>query len=289
MKKEAYVFGVNNFSGADIDGIENSVYEFKKYIKDIEIIDEIVEDINKIERENNNNLIIKNLNTVTNTNTRVFKFSDNLIKKGYIPILIGGDHSVAIGSISASSNNYNNLGIIWIDAHSDINTEETTVTKRIHGMSISYLLGYGNDKLSKIGGYKPKIKPENILYFGLRDIDPPEKEIIEKLNIKSYYYDKIKEKGLKTCLKEGIKYLNKCDFLHIQFDFDSMDPEIFPAISVPAKDGFTKEDVEYIFNELLKIKKIVAIDLVEYNKKFDKNSKSLEFAKEILDKILKHF
>lgn len=282
MNKKPYIFGVNNYSGVHIEGLKGSVYELKKYIKNLEIIEEIVEDSNNKENE----IIAKNFNTIVTTSNKVFEFSDNIIKNGYLPVLFGGDHSVAIGSISASSNNYKNVGIIWIDAHTDINTEESTITKNIHGMPLSYLLGYGNKLLSNIGGFLPKIKPENILYLGIRDVDPAEKEIIEKLNIKTYCYNEIKKRGIDICLNEGLKYLNKCEFLHLQFDFDSMNPEIFPAVSVPVKDGFTKKDIEYIFNKLLKNNKIIAIDLVEYNKNNDKNGNSFEFVKEIIDKIL---
>lgn len=284
-KKKPYVFGVNNYSGVHIKGLKNSVYDIKEHIKDLKIIDEIVDESDKFNKGND----LKYFNTVVNTNNKVFEFSDNIIKKGYLPILFGGDHSIAIGSISASSNNYDNIGIIWIDSHTDINTEETTVTKNIHGMPLAYLLGYGNNLLSNIGDYKPKIKPENIIYFGIRDVDPPEKEIIQKLNIKSYYYDEIRKRGIEICLKESLEYLNKCKFWHLQFDFDSMNPDIFPGVSVPVKDGFTKEEVEYIFNILLKSEKIIAIDLVEYNKSFDKDNISLNFAKKILDKILESF
>lgn len=276
--KKPYIFGVNNYSGVHVKGLKNSVYDIKEYIPDLEIIDEILEE--------ESDDTAKNFNTVTTTNNKVFEFSNNIIQKDLVPVLFGGDHSIAIGSISASSNNYENIGIIWIDSHSDIHNEKTTISKNIHGMPISYLLGNDDDRLSNIGGFKPKIFAENILFFGLRDIDPPEKEIIEELNIKSYYYDEIKERGIDICFKEGLEYLNKCDYWHLQFDFDSMDPNIFPAVSVPAEDGFNKEEVLYIFDALLDNEKIIAIDLVEYNKSFDENEKSLNFAKKIIDKIL---
>ncbi len=156
-------------------------------------------------------------------------------------------------------------------------------------MPISYLLGKDNELLSNIGNFKPKILPENILYFGLRDVEPQEKEIIKDLGIKSYYYDEIKERGIQDCFEEGLNYLNKCAFLHIQFDFDSMNPEIFPAVSVPSNDGFTQEEVIYMFDRLFKKENIIAIDLVEYNKSFDENNKSLNFAKKILAKILANY
>lgn len=278
MKKK-YIFGVNNYSGVHVQGLKDSVYDIAEFLPSTEIIDEVVEEENELK--------VKNLNTVVTTNNKVFEFSDQIFKKGMVPVLFGGDHSIAIGSISASANNYENIGVLWIDSHTDINSEATTMSKNIHGMPLSYLLGYDDERLSNIGGYKPKIKPENIVYFGIRDVDPGEKDTISKLNIKSYYYDSIKEKGIEYCLNEALEYLNKCGSIHLQFDFDSMNPEIFPAVSIPVKDGFTKEEVNYIFDTLLPNNKLVAIDLVEYNKSFDKNGECLSFIRGILNKILK--
>lgn len=277
MKKK-HIFGVNNYNGVHVEGLKDSLYDIKEYIPEMEIIEEILED--------EDDYIAKNFNTVVTTSNNVFEFSDKKIKEGYIPLLFGGDHSVAIGSISATANNYKNLGLLWIDAHTDINTEASSISKNIHGMPVSYLLGNNNEKLSKIGGFKPKLLPDNIVYFGLRDVEPQEKEIINKLNIKSYYYNEIQERGIEICFKEALEYLNKCNSLHIQFDFDSMDPTIFPAVSVPVQSGFNQKEVIYMFDNILSNDKVIAIDLVEYNKSFDKNEESLNFAKKLIDKIL---
>ncbi len=276
--KKPYIFGINNFSGVHTLGLKNSVYSLRDFIPDLEIIDEI-----RLEEDNK---IAKNFLTVVETNNKVFNFSDNLIKNNCMPLLFGGDHSIAIGSISATSNNYDNLAIIWVDAHSDIHKEETTISKNIHGMPISYLLGYGNKQLSEIGGFAPKLKPENIVYIGLRDIEDAEKEIIEDLNIKHYYYEDVINMGIENCLKKTLDYLKNNKYIHLQFDFDSMNPKVFPAVSVSAPDGFNEDDVAEIFNILLKEEKIIAIDLVEYNRKNDINNKSLDFAKKLINKIL---
>ena len=275
MKKK-YLFGVNNFSGVHVEGLKNSIYDVKEVFNHIDVLEE--------EQKEEDNIIAKNFNTVVDINKRVFDYSDNVIKNGYIPLLVGGDHSIAIGSISASSNNYENIGVLWIDAHSDINTEASTVSKNIHGMPISYLLGYGNDDLAKIGDFKPKIRAENIIYFGLRDVEPQEKELIKNLHIKAYYFDEIKENGFEASFEKALKDISHCNNLHIQLDLDSMSPEQYPAVSVPVKDGFTRNEIMHILNKIRKNENIVAIDIVEYNKTRDLNGDSLKFLIEMINK-----
>lgn len=278
------LYGSNNYSGVAIQGLKDSVYDVKDNYDDSIII---IEEDPTIEEEVNHNLI--NLNKVAYINTQVFEKADSLMKAGKSPILFGGDHSIAIGTVSATSANYENLGLIWIDAHADINSEDTTPTGNIHGMPIFFLMGEGNKKLSTIGGNKVKIKPENIVYLGLRSVDEGEVEIINRLNIKAYYYDEIEKRGLDTVLKETISYLSKCDNIHMSFDFDSMDPYVFPAVSTPVDKGFSIEDVYSIFDNILSTKKVRSIDLVEYNKYFDDQGKSLKFAMELMDFIKERY
>lgn len=276
---QTYIYGVNNYSGVAIEGLRDSVYDIKTlYKEDLEIIEE-----NPDLKETSDTLI--NLEKVADINSKTYAFADKLIKDGYLPICFAGDHSIAIGTVSATSNNYDNLGIIWVDAHADINTEETSPTGNIHGMPLSFLLGYGCEKLANIGDRSPKIKAENIIYLGLRSVDDGEKDIISKLGITAYYYDEIKEKGLDQVLKESLDKLKDIDNIHLSFDFDSMDPNLFMAVSTPVKDGFSNDDILEIFEAFRKTEKIRSIDLVEYNKTKDMESNSLNFALKLLDFI----
>lgn len=276
---KTHIYGVNNYSGVSIEGLKDSVYDIKTlYKEDLEIIEE-----NQDLIETSNSLI--NLEKVSDLNTKVFNYANKLITDDFVPICFAGDHSVAIGSISATSKSYENLGIVWIDAHADINTEQTSPTGNIHGMPLSFLLGYGCDKLSKIGDWSPKIKACNIIYLGLRSVDDGEKEIIKNLGIKAYYYDEICEKGLDIVLNESLAKFNNINNIHISFDFDSMDPDVFSAVSTPVAKGFNKENVFNIFDSFIKTNKVKAIDLVEYNRTRDTEANSLNFALKLLDFI----
>lgn len=279
---KTYLYGVNNYSGVHVEGLKDSVYDIKKlYKKDMHIIEEN-KDIDNDSNKESIGSSLKNLSRVEDFSQKTFNFADDLIISGFVPLCFAGDHSIAIASLSASSKNYDDLGLVWVDAHADINTEETSPSGNIHGMPISFLLGYGRKSLSNLGGFSPKIKAENIVYLGLRSVDPGEKQLISKLNIKAYYFDEIERIGLDEVLDQVLNRLSHLKNIHISFDFDSMNPEIFRAVSTPVAKGFNKKDIFTIFKALSNTNKIKAIDLVEYNKSRDRNRESLDFALKLI-------
>lgn len=249
---------------------------------------------------------LRNLNSVVATNEAIAQLNLNVLTRGKTPIFIGGDHSIAIGTVSASStyverkhqfdSNENtspsneltkqqSLGLIWIDAHPDINTDETTITGNIHGMPVAALIGRGEQSLTKILTEEVKLNPKHIVYLALRDIDPPEAEIIQELEIRAYTYEDVKRRGLPTCLYEIQQYLTGLEGIHISFDIDSMDPKIMPGVSVPVPDGLGEEDVYQIFRHLVGTLPITAIDIVEYNMEHDINEKTSDFVSDLVEFI----
>lgn len=280
--KDLKLYCINNCSGVDVKGLKDSIYDICEYCKTNGKKIDVLEEDETIKASSDS---LKNYGKVKDISDNIFDYANSVIKSGFVPIAFGSDHSMAIGSVSASANNYDNIGLVWIDAHSDINTEQTSPSGNIHGMPVSFLLGEGNDMFSNIGNFKPKIKPENIVYIGLRSVDPGEVDILEKLGIKAYYYTEVEQRGLAEIVNEAIDYLSDCKNIHLSFDFDSMDPKIFPAVSIPVASGFNQEDILYIFEKFILTDKIIAIDIVEYNKAFDKNEISLDFAKKLLKKI----
>lgn len=233
---------------------------------------------------------LKNLNGVIATCDSIASYAYNILKSGEMPLFIAGDHSSAMGSVSASSTyhwemNQKETGLIWIDAHPDINDENGTVTGNIHGMPVNALLGKCTDKLTRFLSDRTKLQPENVVMFGLRDIDPPEQVILDELNIRYYTYDMICEKGLSTCLQEVTEYLSHLSAVHISFDIDSMDPEIMPGVSVPAPGGFTIPDVMQIFETLFPSLPVIACDIVEYNHVHDKDDVTAKFVSSLVEKL----
>lgn len=271
------IYGCPVHYGVGDKGLITSVEYFQKYCD--ALIFDVIPEITKPEEGLKN---LKNLNSVAATCEKIAEKGYSILQSGRKPLFFAGDHSAVMGSISASGTYYDDLGLIWIDAHPDINTDETTVTGNIHGMPVAALLGMGEKKLSRIFSAKIKLKPHHIVMLGLRDIDPPEAEFLEKLHIKYYTYDRMMELGIDRCVEECIEYLSGISHIHISFDIDVMDPADFPGVSVPVPKGFHEPEAFQIMGMLMRNLPIVSCDIVEFNKEHDINDRTAEFAKKMM-------
>ena len=181
---------------------------------------------------------MKHLETVRYYCELLAKQVSAIAGNGVFPIILGGDHSIAIGSIAGIASHYENLGVIWYDAHADINTPETSPTGNIHGMPLAACMGFGHESLTSIGGYYQKVKPENIVMIGVRDIDPGETELIANHKIKVYSAHDVARLGAEKVIRQTVEYLaNKCDGIHLSFDLDALDPQIACGVGTPATGG----------------------------------------------------
>ncbi len=203
-------------------------------------------------------------------------------------ILIGGDHSIAIASGAHSLDNYDNLGIIWIDAHADINTNDITNSGNVHGMSVAALLGLGDDGLVNFVPRKNYLLPENIVYVGLRDVEPEEQELLDKLNIKHFTANDVKKLTIEKVMEESIAHFKKQKVknLHISYDIDSADPSIAPGVTTDVPNGLDLKETIFIFEQLNKAFNVVAVDVVEFNPITDIDNLTVNFVKQILPKVM---
>lgn len=255
------------------------------------------EGIKKINKNYSLNKIIsieekeKDLDTIIYYDTLLAKEVNKLQKNNMFPVTIGGDHSLAIGSIAGSSTNNDNLGVIWLDTHPDINTFETTTTFNIHGYPLAASMGFGLNELINLYNNNVKVKYENVVLFGINDIDEPEMKLIDKLNIKYFTLDDIKANGIDFCISETINYLkSKTNNVHLSFDIDSISTKECPGVNVPNRwnNGITSEKAFKSIESFLNNLNIVSMDIVEYNPLNDIDNKSLNIVLDsirIIDKI----
>jgi|BioPla2DNA2_1021312.scaffolds.fasta_scaffold20704_2 arginase len=221
---------------------------------------------------------LKNLSTVVATNQLLSTAISSIYQAGEFPLVIGGDHSVALGSISAVATLEEDLGVIWVDAHGDFNTAKTSESGNIHGMILAALVGMGEESLVKLHVDQVKIKKENVVIFGVRDLDEGEKALLDRLEVKYLPYSYIIKIGLVNALQEVVDYLSpRIKQLHISIDLDSLDPKIIPGVSVPVSNGFKKDDVITIVKALFTNFTISSSDIVEYNPLLDSEDKTLNF------------
>ena len=165
---------------------------------------------------------------------------DEIVQGGSFPLVLGGDHSIAIGTLAGVSKHYQNLGVIWFDAHGDLNTEETSPSGNIHGMPLAVSLGIGHPDLVNIYGYAPKVKPEHIVIIGARSLDEGEKKLIREKGIKVYTMHEIDRLGMTKVMEECISYLKeRTDGVHLSLDLDGLDPVDAPGVGTPVIGGIS--------------------------------------------------
>ncbi|MGL4944716.1 MAG: arginase, partial [Fusobacteriaceae bacterium] len=177
------------------------------------------------------------------------------------------------------------VGVIWIDAHGDMNTDEITMSGNIHGMPLALLQGYGDRDLVNCFYEGAKIESKNVVVLGARDLDHKEREFMDELGVKHISYDEVIHKGLDNVLEEIKEYLQVED-IHISFDVDSIDPEYAPGVSTPVRNGFTPEEMFTTFKFIFKNYFVTSVDIVEYNPVNDKNGKTMEFVNELTNYVI---
>lgn len=230
---------------------------------------------------------LRNLDEVAATNERLAKIVDEQVRLGRFPLVLGGDHSIAIGTLAGVSHHYENLGLIWYDAHGDINTEQTSPSGNIHGMPLAVSLGLGNERLTSIMNKSEKVKPENVVLIGVRDLDDGEKKLLKKLNIKVYTMHEVDRMGMPRVMKETIDYLkNKTDGVHVSFDLDGMDPSEAPGVGTPVIGGLTYRESHLALEMLSEANMVTSAEFVEINPMLDERNKTADLAVALTGSLL---
>jgi arginase len=213
------------------------------------------------------------------------------LSKNRLPLVLGGDHSIAIGSVAGSSNYFarqnEQLGLIWFDAHGDANTPETTPSGNIHGMSLAVLLGLGDPDLVQLGGRAPKILARNAVLIGIRDLDAGERDTLKKSGVTVYTMRDVDERGMRDVLDEAIRIASDSTAgIHLSFDLDVVDPEDAPGTGTPVWGGITYREAHLAMEMLSDRAQIVAIDLVEVNPVLDTQNMTGILAAELAQSVL---
>lgn len=230
---------------------------------------------------------LNNLDIVKEANEKLVTVVDGEMAKGRFPIVLGGDHSIAIGTIRGVLNHVENLGILWFDAHGDINTEQTTPSGNIHGMPVASLLGLGNEKLRSIGNPHLKLKKENIVYVGSRDLDYGERNMLKTLGIKVYTMHEIDAMGIKKVMEEAIEIVTKnTDGLHVSYDMDCMDPEVAPGTGTKVPGGMGYREAHLSLEMVAQVGKLVSCEFVEVNPILDIRNKTAKAAVALAGSLL---
>jgi arginase len=209
------------------------------------------------------------------------------LEEGMTPLVLGGDHSLAAGSISGVSEFYRrrnqSVGLVWIDAHSDINTPETSPSGNVHGMPLAALLGLGPDLLANIYGYAPKISPENTVLVGVRDIDAAERANIKRAGVGEVYTMRdIDERGMRTVMEEALRVAGRGTAgYHVSLDMDWIDPEDAPGVGTPVRGGATYREAHLAMEIIADHGRLLSFEMVEVNPVIDEHNRTADLAVEL--------
>ncbi|MGO4889686.1 arginase [Anaerobacillus sp. MEB173] len=230
---------------------------------------------------------LKNFREVVRVSEELQKAINRIHNEGSFPLVLGGDHSISIGSIAGLAKFYENLGVIWYDAHADLNTAETSPSGNIHGMPLAVNLGIGHDDLINIGGYCPKVKPENIVIIGARSIDDGERELIREKGIKVFTMHEIDRLGMTKVIEETIDYLSsRTDGVHLSLDLDAIDPVDAPGVGTPVMGGITYRESHLALEMLSEAEIITSAEFVEINPILDNKNQTADVATALMTSLL---
>ncbi len=249
----------------------------------------------------------KRIGKVLTVCNRLNEAVKNTIENSQFPLVLSGDHSSALGTISGVKTAFpdKRLGVIWIDAHADIHSPYTTPSGNVHGMPLAAALADDNkdrkinevkgetdiawEGLKSIGGISPKVLHSDLVYFGVRDTEEPEEYTIAKNRIKNYRVDEVRYRGVDVCINETLEKLNDCDLIYISFDVDSMDCDLISkGTGTPVSKGFDEEEIKQIINKIVESGKVACLEVVEVNPCLDnKGNKMAETAFDVLSDVTK--
>jgi len=207
------------------------------------------------------------------------------VADGFLPIFLGGDHSMSIGTVGGISHD-RTTGLLWIDAHGDYNTPDTSPSGNIHGMPLATLRGLGAAELVNIGRPGPKIDPEDVLVIGLRDLDVTERRLLKQSRMGLYTMREIDERGIADVAREALRRLNHVDRIHVSLDMDSLDPVYAPGVGTPVPGGLSYREAHLLMEILADHGRVGSIDVVEVNPMLDDKNRTAQVAVTLLTSLL---
>ncbi len=215
---------------------------------------------------------------------------EKIMQAGGFPLVLGGDHSVAIGTIagisSSARKSRKTAGVLWVDAHGDLNTDATTPSGNIHGMPLAAALGLGAIELTSIGGDHPKLDPKNVVLIATRELDEGERTLIKQHRITVYTMEEIDKYGMSVIISKALRKLKGVELLHVSFDLDAVDPSVAPGVGTPVKGGLNYREAHLIMETLNEQKAMTSLEIVEVNPILDSRNQSAEFAVELIQSAL---
>lgn len=290
MKRRYHVIGACSCWGAQVracekgpeDLVEGHVFERLKK-KGIPISQ--VEMLYPAKRARDENIpLAESLPLIRDFNLKLAHSVRRAVQNGSFPIVLGGDHSIAVGTWNAFEVPF---GLLWIDAHMDAHTPETTPSGAYHGMPLAALLGYGIPEMAHLAKKQPILKPQNLALIGVRSFEKGEVALLKKLNVKIYYMDEVNERGLKAIIPEALAHITRgVSHYGVSLDLDAFLLDEAPGVGSPEEGGIRKSELLPFFSQFGRDVRLIAFEMVEFNPERDIGHKTRELAFEVLQEVM---
>ena len=230
---------------------------------------------------------VRHLEAVRSVCVEVAERADTVVSEGLFPIFLGGDHSISIGTVSGvARSTAERTGVIWLDAHADFNTPDTSPSGNIHGMPLATLTGQGPPGLVEIGAPGASMRPEDVVLIGLRSVDLEERNLLRGAGIRAYTMKEIDVHGVARVVRRAMKDLTHVDRVHLSFDLDVLDPEIAPGVGTPVRGGLTYREAHLVMELINEAGVVTSLDVVEVNPILDVRNGTATLAVELVESLL---
>jgi arginase len=221
----------------------------------------------------------KYLNEIAETCRGLAEMTERTLSEGYLPLVLGGDHSIAIGSFAGVSDCFRKqskkAGCLWLDAHGDMNTPESSPSGNVHGMPLAALIGYGAPELVELLGYKPKAEPRNVSLVGVRDLDARERRLLKDSGVHALTMRDIDERGMREVMSEALRFASDdTDGIAVSLDMDFVDPADAPGVGTPVRGGVTYREAHLAMEMIADSEAMVSFEVVEINPVIDLHNKT---------------
>ena len=232
---------------------------------------------------------LHHLDEVVAWNRSVYDAVDEALGAGHVPLLMGGDHCLAVGSISAIARHARRRGhklrVLWLDAHTDVNTEASSPSGNLHGMPVACLLGQGPQPLTGWSGERAAFGPEAIRFIGIRSVDAAERQAIRTLGLQVFDMRHVDEHGMRTTMTEALQDIDDDTHLHVSFDLDCLDPLDAPGVGTAVRGGPTWREMQLCMEMIADTGRVGSLDVVELNPALDVRNQTAEVAVELIDSL----
>lgn len=216
----------------------------------------------------------KYLGEISETCKRLSGMVGEALDKGFLPLVLGGDHSIAVGTVAGVAGHFRKeskgVGLIWLDAHGDMNTPETSPSGNVHGMPLASIVGFGPEELTGIAGTKPMVEPRNAVLVGVRELDSKERRLIKESGVRVFTMRDIDERGMREVMAEALRLAgDETAGIAVSLDMDFVDPSDAPGVGTPVRGGVTYREAHLAFEMIADSKSMTSLELVEINPVID--------------------